>query len=93
MTRSKTTLLPKTQPTNKNTHVKRIVVNTLAGVRATIDERRGLALNLTRETDTFIYYAVERCLISKRRTAGLPLPWSQDEILQSAKFTNVFRIQ
>lgn len=41
--------------------------------------------------DLFWYWVNERHAIYCRRLAGKPWPWTTDEILQSYKFTNVFR--
>jgi hypothetical protein len=37
------------------------------------------------------YFASERQRIFERRVAGIPRPWTQDPILQTFKFCNVFR--
>lgn len=42
--------------------------------------------------EPFLQFAVERHKIWKKRQAGLPQPWTDDPILASKKFTNVFRI-
>lgn len=41
--------------------------------------------------DKFFAYARERHAIYLRRAAGLPRPWTRDEILQKYRFTCVFR--
>jgi hypothetical protein len=41
--------------------------------------------------DRFAYWVGERHQIHLRRTAGLPKPWTDDPILQSYYFTNVYR--
>ena len=42
--------------------------------------------------DTYWCFIVERHNIATRRMQGLPPPWTEDEILGSYKFTNVFRV-
>lgn len=42
-------------------------------------------------TDRFFAFAQERHQIYLNRTAGKPWPWTQDKILQTYSFTNVFR--
>jgi len=41
--------------------------------------------------DRFIYWIRERDQILKKRKAGMPRPWTDDEILQTQYFTNVMR--
>lgn len=41
--------------------------------------------------DRFMYWCRERMNIYHRRKAGLPKPWTNDEILQTQFFTNVYR--
>jgi hypothetical protein len=41
--------------------------------------------------DLYWYFAAERQQVFKNRTAGQPGPWSDDPILQTYKFCNVFR--
>jgi hypothetical protein len=45
----------------------------------------------TTELDTFFYWMTEREKIYAQRQAGKPAPWTKDPILQTYKFTNVFR--
>lgn len=42
-------------------------------------------------TEEFFAYANEREAIRRRRADGVSFPWTDDPILQSYKFTNVFR--
>jgi hypothetical protein len=42
--------------------------------------------------DDFLKFVVERHLIWKERQAGMPPPWTDDPVLATHKFTNVFRI-
>lgn len=44
-------------------------------------------------TDPFFYFISERESIRQRRAAGLPPPWTNDEILAKHRFTNVRREQ
>lgn len=41
---------------------------------------------------TFLDFVTERHRIWEQRQAGKPQPWTEDEILASHKFTNVFRV-
>lgn len=41
---------------------------------------------------TFLDFVVERHKVWERRQLGAPAPWSEDPILASEKFTNVFRV-
>lgn len=41
--------------------------------------------------DRYVRYARERHAIYERRTQGLPRPWTDDKILDTYRFTNVFR--
>ncbi|HEU0090050.1 MAG TPA: nucleotide kinase domain-containing protein [Pseudonocardiaceae bacterium] len=41
--------------------------------------------------DYYWYFASERQAVFERRVAGLPAPWTDDAILQTFKFCNVFR--
>src|SRR5579872_2195532 len=41
--------------------------------------------------DPFFEFATERHAIYVRRAAGDPPPWTQDRILQTCRFTNVYR--
>jgi alpha-glutamyl/putrescinyl thymine pyrophosphorylase clade 1 len=43
------------------------------------------------DIDAFFAFARERHSIYLRRQAGLPKPWTQDPVLQTNRFTNVFR--
>lgn len=47
--------------------------------------------NLSTES-RFLYWIRERRAIQLKKDAGEPKPWTDDEILQSYKFTNVLRI-
>lgn len=42
--------------------------------------------------DDFLRFVVERHRIWEKRQAGLPGPWTDDPVLASRKFTNVFRV-
>jgi hypothetical protein len=42
--------------------------------------------------DDFLQFVVERHRIWEKRQAGAPQPWTDDPILASRKFTNVFRV-
>ena len=42
--------------------------------------------------DDFLRFVVERHRIWEQRQAGAPQPWTDDPILASRKFTNVFRV-
>ena len=42
--------------------------------------------------DTFFKWMAERDRIRKKRLAGEPPPWTQDQVLNEHKFCNVFRI-
>ncbi|MGH3927983.1 MAG: nucleotide kinase domain-containing protein, partial [Pseudonocardiaceae bacterium] len=44
-----------------------------------------------RAYDYYWYFASERQAAFERRVAGLPAPWTDDAILQTFKFCNVFR--
>ncbi|KAJ3509910.1 hypothetical protein NLJ89_g4968 [Agrocybe chaxingu] len=52
----------------------------------------GKALRPTVAFDTFWRFAAERKGIDDRRRAGLPAPWTKDEILQKYFFCNTFRV-
>lgn len=41
--------------------------------------------------DKLMYWITERHSIYERRKKGLPKPWTEDKILQTYKFTNVYR--
>jgi 5-hmdU DNA kinase-like protein len=43
--------------------------------------------------ESYWRFAVERQRIWQARVNRLPAPWTQDQILASYKFTNVFRVQ
>ena len=43
--------------------------------------------------ELFFYWMNERQRIYLKKEAGQPFPWTEDEILQTYKFTNVFREQ
>lgn len=43
--------------------------------------------------DTLIYWMYERQSIYEKKEAGLPWPWTDDKILQTYRFCNVFREQ
>ena len=47
---------------------------------------------MTSEQQSFLDFVVNRHAIWECRQLGLPQPWTQDPILASKKFTNVFRI-
>lgn len=42
--------------------------------------------------DTYWRFAVERQEIYYRRLAGVPAPWTTDEIIRSHRFTNAYRV-
>jgi len=42
--------------------------------------------------DDFLAFVVERHRIWEKRQAGAPQPWTDDPVLASRKFTNVFRV-
>jgi len=42
-------------------------------------------------TEKFLEFCLERHSVFKKKEAGLPKPWTNDEILQKHKFTNLFR--
>lgn len=42
--------------------------------------------------DDFLHFVVERHRIWEQRQAGAPQPWTDDPILATRKFTNVFRV-
>lgn len=42
--------------------------------------------------DTFFYLMAERHRIYRKRTAGLPFPWTTDPVLLDNRFCNVYRI-
>lgn len=42
--------------------------------------------------DTYLYWITERESIRKKKEAGLPRPWTDDEILDTFKFCNVRRM-
>lgn len=44
------------------------------------------------EWETYLAFVRERHAVWERRTSGHPAPWSEDEILRGAKFTNVYRV-
>ena len=52
----------------------------------------GVKMHPTAIFDTFYQFVVERYLIHKRRLAGSAPPWTNDPILASYPFTNVFRV-
>ena len=42
--------------------------------------------------DDFLRFVVERHRIWEQRQAGAPQPWTDDPVLATRKFTNVFRV-
>lgn len=42
-------------------------------------------------TEAFFKYAIERHRIYMARAAGVPKPWTDDPVLQTSRFTNVYR--
>ena len=48
-------------------------------------------LDIPNPVKSFFNFCIEREKIRKKREQGLPQPWTDDEILRSARFLNVFR--
>jgi hypothetical protein len=61
----------------------------VAGTVAVID---GQEFALTAHADTFIHFVVERHKISHKQYAQEPRPWTDDRVLQTQRFTQVFRV-
>jgi hypothetical protein len=51
----------------------------------------GRVLKTTRVYDTYWYFGAKRQDLFMRRVVGAPAPWTDDPILASYRFTNVYR--
>ena len=59
--------------------------------RASFQVSRSKKLRATEVFDSYWRFACERQIIFLKRVAGHPPPWTEDTVLQSFRFTNVYR--